>query len=154
MSDAAIGTTDDVWTRLRRQRRAAADYFDSVTPDEWQRPSLCAGWTNRDVLAHLTAGSRSTLGGFIGGMLKARFDFHRFIADRLAAEAGKQPPELLADFRRLLDAKTHPGKAMFARRSCTPRTCAGRRAAAPSTTTPATCVSSPSTTSAAAGRSV
>lgn len=44
----------DIWQAIDAQRVRVADLLDDLTDDEWRRPSLCAGWTVRDVAAHLT----------------------------------------------------------------------------------------------------
>ncbi|GGN31063.1 uncharacterized protein (TIGR03083 family) [Actinoplanes campanulatus] len=44
----------DPWPEIHRQRIAVADLLDSLARDDWDRPSLCAGWTIHDVAAHLT----------------------------------------------------------------------------------------------------
>lgn len=45
---------DEVWTIIDRQRARVADLLGRLADDEWSRPSLCKGWTVRDVAAHLT----------------------------------------------------------------------------------------------------
>lgn len=35
------------------------DFFADLGPEEWSRPSACAGWTVGDVAAHLTQGART-----------------------------------------------------------------------------------------------
>jgi uncharacterized protein (TIGR03083 family) len=35
------------------ERRDLADYLDSLNEEEWKQPSLCPGWTVRDVVGHL-----------------------------------------------------------------------------------------------------
>ena len=45
---------DEIWTAIDRQRLRTADLLDSLTQDEWRQPSLCDGWTVRDVAAHLS----------------------------------------------------------------------------------------------------
>lgn len=35
------------------ERRDLADYVDTLSEDQWQQPSLCPGWTVRDVVGHL-----------------------------------------------------------------------------------------------------
>lgn len=35
------------------ERRDLADYLDTLTEEQWGQPSLCAGWTVRDVVGHL-----------------------------------------------------------------------------------------------------
>jgi uncharacterized protein (TIGR03083 family) len=39
---------------IDEQRVDFADFFDTLTPEQWQTPSLCAEWTVREVAAHLT----------------------------------------------------------------------------------------------------
>ena len=34
------------------ERRDLAALLDSLTPDQWASPSLCTGWSVRDVVAH------------------------------------------------------------------------------------------------------
>ncbi|MFC5995126.1 maleylpyruvate isomerase family mycothiol-dependent enzyme [Pseudonocardia hispaniensis] len=43
----------DVWTAIDEQRRALVRLLEDLSQDEWRRPSLCDGWTVRDVAAHL-----------------------------------------------------------------------------------------------------
>ena len=44
---------DDVWAAVDRERLDLADLFSGLDEQAWTRPSLCAGWTVRDVAAHL-----------------------------------------------------------------------------------------------------
>ncbi|MGW5240189.1 maleylpyruvate isomerase family mycothiol-dependent enzyme [Monashia sp. NPDC004114] len=43
-----------VWAAIDDQRRRTADLLETLTPQQWQHPSLCEGWTIRHVAAHLT----------------------------------------------------------------------------------------------------
>jgi uncharacterized protein (TIGR03083 family) len=45
---------DQVWKVIDAQRGSLADLLDGLSDDQWRQPSLCAGWTVRDVAAHLT----------------------------------------------------------------------------------------------------
>jgi len=45
---------DEVWAAVDGQRGRTADLLDQLKDDEWRQPSLCPGWTVRDVAAHLT----------------------------------------------------------------------------------------------------
>ena len=38
---------------MRDERRDIRDLVSTLTPDQWQRDSLCRGWTVRDLVAHL-----------------------------------------------------------------------------------------------------
>jgi uncharacterized protein (TIGR03083 family) len=42
----------EIFSMLRRQRRALATLLESLDEDEWIAPSLCSGWRVRDVVAH------------------------------------------------------------------------------------------------------
>ncbi|HET9871312.1 MAG TPA: maleylpyruvate isomerase family mycothiol-dependent enzyme [Propionibacteriaceae bacterium] len=44
----------EVWSAIDDQRRRTADLLEQLSEEEWRRPSLCPGWTVRDVAAHLT----------------------------------------------------------------------------------------------------
>jgi uncharacterized protein (TIGR03083 family) len=50
----AATDTGPVWAAVDDQRRALCAELDGLTEEEWRLPSLCAGWTVRDVAAHLT----------------------------------------------------------------------------------------------------
>lgn len=45
---------DQIWQAIDAQRTAVADLLETLTDEEWRRPSLCDGWTVRDIAAHLT----------------------------------------------------------------------------------------------------
>lgn len=50
----ALMDTDAVWDAVDVHRTRVADLLDDLGQAEWDRPSLCDGWTVRDVAAHLT----------------------------------------------------------------------------------------------------
>ena len=43
----------EVWTAIDDQRRALVHLIEDLSEQEWRRPSLCEGWTVRQVAAHL-----------------------------------------------------------------------------------------------------
>ncbi len=43
----------DVWTAIDDRRRALVHLLEGLSEEEWRRPSLCDGWTVRQVAAHL-----------------------------------------------------------------------------------------------------
>lgn len=45
---------DGVWQVIDAQRASLTALLDDLSDAEWRQPSLCAGWTVRDVAAHLT----------------------------------------------------------------------------------------------------
>ena len=46
--------SDAVWRNIDSERAWMADFLESLPAKDWDRPSLCSGWTVRDVGAHLT----------------------------------------------------------------------------------------------------
>lgn len=44
---------DDVWRGIDDQRRRLVDLLEDLSDDEWRHPSLCGGWTVRQVAAHV-----------------------------------------------------------------------------------------------------
>jgi len=81
------------------QRRELAALLGGLAPEVWDRPSLCAGWRVRDVVAHMTMPFRYPARRFLAEMIKARGNFDR-MADRCARRDGQAPPgELLAMLR-------------------------------------------------------
>ncbi|MFC7406338.1 maleylpyruvate isomerase family mycothiol-dependent enzyme [Georgenia alba] len=39
----------------RDERRELAELLETLTPEQWATPSLCAGWSVRDVVAHIVS---------------------------------------------------------------------------------------------------
>lgn len=69
---------------------------------DWATPSLCAEWTNHEVLAHLVIGYRASAGVLAAGMIRHRGSFdaaNTGMARELAA--AHCPDELLDEFDRL-----------------------------------------------------
>jgi uncharacterized protein (TIGR03083 family) len=43
----------EAWAAIDEQRRALVRLLESLSADDWDQPSLCGGWTVRQVAAHL-----------------------------------------------------------------------------------------------------
>ena len=65
------------------ERREQVDLYSSLTEQDWDVPSLCAGWRVREVLAHTTMPFRYSLRRVAWEIAKARGSFDR-MADRRA----------------------------------------------------------------------
>ena len=65
VSSAVAMNRDQIWQAIDAQRTSLTDLLEQLADEEWLQPSLCAGWTVRDVAAHLTLqqlGPGATLG--------------------------------------------------------------------------------------------
>lgn len=96
------------WPLIHAEREALVADLATLTTEQWATPSLCTGWTVRDVFGHLIATARMTPPAFFAAMARAGFRFNTMSANLIAAETTATPAEALAEFRMLLTATTHP----------------------------------------------
>lgn len=96
---------EEVWRHVFEQRRELASILRSLTADEWAHDSLCAGWTVRDVAAHVIATPQVNSAKAYWDTVKARGAISKVgFAD--AKRRGAAPIEhILADYDRLTDRR-------------------------------------------------
>ena len=90
---------DEIFTAIADERRRLADLASSFTDDQWATPSLCDGWTCRDVVAHLVVPLVVSIPAFGLAMLRARGNFDRANIAMTAKVAGSYSdlPKTLRD---------------------------------------------------------
>jgi uncharacterized protein (TIGR03083 family) len=98
----------DLWATISAERGALASDLADLTPAQWDTPSLCAGWTVRDIVAHLSATASLNPATFLLAMTKAGFNFNRFANDQIAKHRGADPDATLAEFRGLQNSTSAP----------------------------------------------
>ncbi len=98
----------DPWPIIHAERVALVADLREVTEEQWATPSLCADWSVRDVLAHMTATARMTPGRFFAKFIGSGFRFNAMQAKELALERGRDGRDALAIFETHLSAETHP----------------------------------------------
>ncbi|MGA7989261.1 MAG: maleylpyruvate isomerase family mycothiol-dependent enzyme [Candidatus Dormiibacterota bacterium] len=96
------------WPLIRAERAALIADLESLPEAQWSTQSLCAAWTVREVLAHMTATAKMTTPGFLGKFIASGFRFNAMTASGVKAELGRSVSDTLAAFRSQLDATTHP----------------------------------------------
>jgi uncharacterized protein (TIGR03083 family) len=89
---------NDVDVRVRAERARLVQVLDSLDEDQWRTPSLCAGWSVRDLVVHVLMPYELSAPRFLLMMLRARFDFDR-AADRWATRDTRTSRELIAALR-------------------------------------------------------
>jgi uncharacterized protein (TIGR03083 family) len=98
---------DQVWQAIDAQRRSLANLLEDLSDDEWRQPSLCAGWTVRDVAGHLTL-QQVGPGGAIAMMLRWRGSLDRTIHDVACRRAAAMPTErIIAEIRDMIGSRRH-----------------------------------------------
>jgi uncharacterized protein (TIGR03083 family) len=99
---------NEILAWVKAERLSFADLLESLEDHEWDVPSLCAGWTVRDVAAHLTLSTRTTFPGTIKGIIRARGNWDRMTADAARQRATRfTPAELIAQLRETAGSAKH-----------------------------------------------
>jgi uncharacterized protein (TIGR03083 family) len=88
-----------VWSMIHTERAAVADMIEQLTPDQWQQPSLCAGWTVGMMCGHIVLAAEQTPGNFMKGMLSNGFAFNRYMNKETSARAGTGKEEVVRRLR-------------------------------------------------------
>jgi len=93
---------------ISAHRRSLAAALSTLTAEQWQGASLCAGWTPAHVLAHLTMPFRISESDFMAGLQRCGGDFTKF-SDEIAARDSELPPaDLVGVLRDNADAPWAP----------------------------------------------
>jgi uncharacterized protein (TIGR03083 family) len=91
-----------VWSAIDDQRRRVVALLEPLTEAQWDHPSLCEGWSVRDVGAHLTL-QQLTVGDvlrFASRQTSLLLDRNRFIHESARPRAGTwSTDEIVAKIR-------------------------------------------------------
>lgn len=98
----------DTWQVIKTERLATADAFGELTDQEWDAPSLCDGWRNKDALAHIVSTAELTPGGFLGGLVRNGFSFNRMVASDIRRVGAEPPGRLIDRLRAAAPGPNHP----------------------------------------------
>jgi uncharacterized protein (TIGR03083 family) len=100
--------TVEVWPTVHAERKALVEDLRALGDVRWDTPSLCEGWSVRDVLAHMTATAKITTLSFFPKLIGSGFSFKRMQAKDIAAERGSSPADSLARFEAEVSSTKHP----------------------------------------------
>jgi uncharacterized protein (TIGR03083 family) len=84
----------------RRERERFAELLAGLTNQQWDAPTLCAGWSVREVAAHTVAYLDQSLPALTVNMIRDRGDIDRLNARLLPDCAAVTPVELVEAMRR------------------------------------------------------
>ena len=96
------------WPTIHAERKALAADLASLTDAQWATPSLCGGWTVRDVLGHMTSTAAMTPPKFFARLAGSGFRFNAMTAKAVAQECEGTPADTLRRFGEHVDSSTHP----------------------------------------------
>jgi uncharacterized protein (TIGR03083 family) len=91
---------DAIDAAVRAERLRLCDFLKGLEDAEWDAQSLCSAWTVREVVAHLTTTTRTTVPFVVKAAIKARGSFDRMEADVACERAARfTPTELVGQLR-------------------------------------------------------
>jgi uncharacterized protein (TIGR03083 family) len=109
MSDDAA-----TWAMIHAERKALAATIEELTAEQWDSPSLCAGWSVGFLAAHVLAGAEQTPGRFLGGMVTTGFRFNALM-EREARRRAQLSRQQIADrLRQRTTTTNHPPAPVLA----------------------------------------
>ncbi len=99
----------DPWQMIDSERAALADGLEALPADAWDKPSLCDGWTIRQVVAHVVATATTTPPLFFGRMAASGFRFPKMVRTQIDRQtAANTDADLARAVRDTVGARTSP----------------------------------------------
>lgn len=89
----------------RAEREEFADFLETLSPEQWEAQSLCAGWRVRDVVAHVISYDELDLRETVGRILRGWFVLDRVNAVAKAHYDTRGPQELVAVVRKCAEPR-------------------------------------------------
>jgi uncharacterized protein (TIGR03083 family) len=96
----------EIWRHIDEQRADLADLLDTLAVQQWATASLCAGWTVRDVAAHLTH-SHAPIGSVLIAAARSGFRFDAMMK-RLVLSDKRTPEQITAGLRAMVGSRRRP----------------------------------------------
>lgn len=104
-----MASDEHQWSMVAAERRDVADLGASLTPEQWQSPSLCEGWRVQDVFAHLVQGTEQDAGAYLLSVIKAGFNVNRAtLRSAISLADAEEPQRLVERLRKAADLRKRP----------------------------------------------
>jgi uncharacterized protein (TIGR03083 family) len=97
---------DEIWAAIDAHRLRTAELLEQLSDDEWVHPSLCDGWTVRDVAAHLTL-QQLRLGVALLEAVRHPAGMNRMIREWARRRAELPREQLVAEIRWMVGSRRH-----------------------------------------------
>src|SRR5437763_111741 len=99
----------DTWQMIGAERAGLVDALDKLPEADWDKPSLCTGWSVREVVAHMIATALMTPPKFFGKLIGTGFNFQKLTRRDIAAVlAGRTDAQLVDLYRAHIDSRNSP----------------------------------------------
>lgn len=106
---------DEIWSLVHAERLALISDLETLDDAQWRVPSLCAGWSVHDVVAHLVDNARANFIRLFIAMAKAGFSLDRQNANGIAAEKAGTPAATLHRLREVSTLRAAPPAPLASR---------------------------------------
>jgi uncharacterized protein (TIGR03083 family) len=97
---------DEIWAAIDAHRLRTAELLEQLSDEEWVHPSLCDGWTVRDVAAHLTL-QQLRLGDALREGVRHPAGMNRMIREWARRRAELPTAQLVAEIRGMVGSRRH-----------------------------------------------
>lgn len=97
-----------IWDTVHQERAALADLLETLSPQQWEHPTLCPGWAVRDVAAHVISSPQFGPADLVTALCRGRGDFDRAMYLDARIRGRRPAEEIVADYRRLDGSRRHP----------------------------------------------
>ena len=87
-----------IWDHTVEQRYALAAILRTLTPEQWETPSLCPGWRVRDVAAHVISSPQATAGATLRMLPGIRHGYHGMIFRETVRRGQASTGEILRQY--------------------------------------------------------
>lgn len=96
----------EIWAYIDGQRADLADFLDTLTPQQWETPSLCPGWTVREVAVHITQSATNWV-RLTFELACSGFRFNA-VTLRMARDDRRTPHQITEDLRAMVGGRRRP----------------------------------------------
>lgn len=101
-------STEDAGAELIAARSDLLDVLEGLEPSDWDKPTLCAGWRVRDVVAHLAEAPELKARKLVPRVLRARGDVDKVLDEAARTSGSRAVEEILGHFRANLESSRVP----------------------------------------------
>ncbi|TWF77784.1 uncharacterized protein (TIGR03083 family) [Pseudonocardia hierapolitana] len=98
----------EVGPLIAAERRALADFLDTLAPEDWEVPSLCPAWRVRDVVAHIVHGPIEPPAGTVLALARGGFRVNHVVAESARRWGQQEPATLVRRLREIVDDQRSP----------------------------------------------
>jgi len=104
----------EIWSNIHAGRADLADALEGLDEAQWATPSWCAGWSVKQVTAHVVAAAEQTTFNFYKELAQAGFKFSSFTDRGVRALDPVPPAALVARLRARTTTTNHPPAPVMA----------------------------------------